>query len=76
MSVCAAGRRLGDEMQFGWRIAVMLLLLLPAVCEAQSGDGDPDMGKKILKHAVSTGMLGVIFFTLVSFTEIQIQKKY
>lgn len=75
MSVCAAGRRLGDEMQFGWRIAVMLLLL-PAVCEAQSGDGDPDMGKKILKHAVSTGMLGVIFFTLVSFTEIQIQKKY
>lgn len=63
MSVCAAGRRLGDEMQFGWRIAVMLLLLLllPAVCEAQSGDGDPDMGKKILKHAVSTGMLGVIF---------------
>lgn len=58
MSVCAAGRRLGDEMQFGWRIAVMLLL--PAVCEAQSGDGDPDMGKKILKHAVSTGMLGVI----------------
>lgn len=37
-----------------------MLLLLPAVCEAQSGDGDPDMGKKILKHAVSTGMLGVI----------------
>nr|XP_004561925.1 interleukin-7 receptor subunit alpha [Maylandia zebra] len=33
-------------MQFGWRIAVMLLLL-PAVCEAQSGDGDPDMEPRI-----------------------------
>lgn len=37
-----------------------MLLLLPAVCEAQSGDGDPDMGKKILKRAVSTGMLEVM----------------
>ncbi|XP_005470653.1 interleukin-7 receptor subunit alpha [Oreochromis niloticus] len=33
-------------MQFGWRIAVMLLLL-PAVCEAQSGDGDTDMEPRI-----------------------------
>lgn len=42
----AAGRRLGEEMQSGWRIAA-LLLLLPAVTEAQSGDGDSDMGMKL-----------------------------
>ncbi|XP_030598906.1 interleukin-7 receptor subunit alpha [Archocentrus centrarchus] len=33
-------------MRFGWRIAV-ILLLLPAVTEAQSGDGDSDMEPRI-----------------------------
>ena len=46
-------RRLSEEMLSGCWVPVLLLLLLlllPTVTEAQSGDGETDMGEKIIQN--------------------------
>ena len=44
-------RRLSEEMLSGcWVPVLLLLLLLPTVTEAQSGDGETDMGEKIIQN--------------------------
>lgn len=45
-----------EEMPSGWWVAV---LLLPAVSQAQSGDGDTDVGEKIIQTLFNTWLKSI-----------------